>query len=251
MSDGMEKAQKITVLTCRSSTNDFTDVRRSCSRHSNFLRRGNIILASQFESFLHPGAIMLALPISIPFALLSLILLGQTLNIYSIFGMFMLFGIVKKNGILQVDYTNTLIAQGMERDKAILEANHTRLRPILMTTVTLIAGMIPIALGTGPGAASRASMAKVIIGGQALCLLLSLLVTPVAYSFRHNRGCHGQCSERPPIRFRWKKRPERPRAWPWINGYYNPCTDRRRIGPQRKTGWVAPAAVVTGHLSPT
>ena len=142
-----------------------------------------IILASQFESFLHPVTIMLALPISIPFAILSLILLGQSLNIYSVFGIFMLFGIVKKNGILQVDYTNTLIAKGVPRDKAILEANHTRLRPILMTTVTLIAGMTPIALGQGPGAASRASMAKVIIGGQALCLLLSLLVTPVAYSF--------------------------------------------------------------------
>jgi len=142
-----------------------------------------IILASQFESFLHPVTIMLALPISVPFAVLSLIILGESLNIYSIFGMFMLFGIVKKNGILQVDYTNTLIRQGMPRDEAILEANHTRLRPILMTTVTLIAGMIPIALGRGPGAASRASMAKVIIGGQALCLLLTLVVTPVAYSF--------------------------------------------------------------------
>ncbi|HLB25444.1 MAG TPA: efflux RND transporter permease subunit, partial [Nitrospirota bacterium] len=163
-----------------------------------------IILASQFESFLHPVTIMLALPISIPFALLSLILLGETLNIYSIFGLFMLFGIVKKNGILQVDYTNTLIARGMERDAAILEANHTRLRPILMTTVTLIAGMIPIALGNGPGAASRASMAKVIIGGQALCLLLTLVVTPVAYSFFDDvqRGRAWAT-----FRERWKARP--------------------------------------------
>ncbi|MGE5190396.1 MAG: efflux RND transporter permease subunit, partial [Gemmatimonadota bacterium] len=103
-------------------------------------------------------------------------------NIYSIMGLFMLFGIVKKNGILQVDYTNTLRAQGMPRDEAILSANAARLRPILMTTITLIAAMIPIALGRGPGAASRASLAKVIIGGQALCLLLTLVLTPVAYS---------------------------------------------------------------------
>jgi HAE1 family hydrophobic/amphiphilic exporter-1 len=164
-----------------------------------------IILASQFESFLHPITIMLALPISIPFAILSLLILGESLNIYSVFGMFMLFGIVKKNGILQVDYTNTLVAAGMPRDAAILEANHTRLRPILMTTVTLIAGMIPIALGHGPGAASRAAMAKVIIGGQALCLLLTLIVTPVAYSFFDDiqRGrAWAAFKERLPVRFK-------------------------------------------------
>ena len=98
------------------------------------------------------------------------------------FGLFMLVGIVKKNGILQVDKTNELRRAGMNRDEAILEANHTRLRPILMTTMMLIAAMVPIALGQGPGAGARASMAKVIIGGQMLSLLLALLVTPVTYS---------------------------------------------------------------------
>jgi HAE1 family hydrophobic/amphiphilic exporter-1 len=141
-----------------------------------------MVLAAQFESLVHPITIMLALPLTLPFAFLSLFLLRTNLDIYAIFGLFMLFGIVKKNGILQIDYTNVLRSRGMERDAAILEANKTRLRPILMTTLMLIAAMIPIAMGRGPGAGSRASMAKVIIGGQALSLLLTLLVTPVAYS---------------------------------------------------------------------
>ncbi len=141
-----------------------------------------MVLASQFESFLHPVTILLALPLSIPFAIFSLWISGENLTIFSIMGIFMLFGIVKKNSILQVDYTNTLRNRGLSRYDAIVEANKTRLRPILMTTVVLVAAMIPVMLGRGPGAANRSTMAVVIVGGQTLCLLITLLLTPVAYS---------------------------------------------------------------------
>lgn len=147
-----------------------------------------LILAAQFESWIHPVSILAALPVTIPFGLLSLVLFQQPMDLYAMFGLFMLIGIIKKNGILQVDKTNELRRTGMARDPAILLANHTRLRPILMTTVMLIAAMIPIALGQGPGSGARASMAKVIIGGQMLSLLLALLVTPVTYSLFDSFG---------------------------------------------------------------
>jgi hydrophobic/amphiphilic exporter-1 (mainly G- bacteria), HAE1 family len=142
-----------------------------------------MVLAAQFESFSYPFIIMLTLPLSVPFALFSLWITGRALSLWSALGMFLLLGIVKKNGILQVDYTNRLREAGMPVREAILEANRVRLRPILMTTLSIVAGLIPVAIGIGAGSEQRASIAVTIIGGQTLCLLLTLLVVPVAYSY--------------------------------------------------------------------
>ena len=143
----------------------------------------NHVLAAQFESFTYPFIIMLTLPLSIPFALFSLWITHRSLNLWSSLGVFLLLGIVKKNGILQVDYTNRLRSEGMPLREALIEANRVRLRPILMTTFSIVAGLIPVAIGLGAGSEQRAAIAVTIIGGQTLCLILTLLVVPVAYSY--------------------------------------------------------------------
>ena len=147
-----------------------------------------LILASQLESFTQPVAIMLSLPLSLIGVLLALLLTNDTLNIMSMIGIIMLMGLVVKNAILLVDNANERRALGTERRTALIEAGAVRLRPIMMTTLAMIFGMLPIALALGEGGGFRAPMARAVIGGLITSTMLTLIVVPVAYTYFDDMG---------------------------------------------------------------
>jgi HAE1 family hydrophobic/amphiphilic exporter-1 len=147
-----------------------------------------LILASQFESLTQPFAIMLSLPLSLIGVLLALLVTNDTLNMMSMIGVILLFGLVTKNAILLVDNANERRRAGVERFTALVEAGVVRLRPIMMTTLAMIAGMVPIALSLGEGGGFRAPMARAVIGGLITSTMLTLVVVPVAYTYFDDFG---------------------------------------------------------------
>ena len=142
-----------------------------------------IIMVSLFESYIHPFTIMFSLPVALVGALAGLALTGSTLNMFSMIGIIMLMGLVTKNAILLVDFTNTLRERGMAMREALQEAGKTRLRPIVMTTATMIFGMMPLALALGAGSEMRQGMAIVVVAGLLSSTLLTLVLVPVVYSY--------------------------------------------------------------------
>jgi HAE1 family hydrophobic/amphiphilic exporter-1 len=141
-----------------------------------------IVLAAQFDSFVYPFSIMLALPMSIIGAVIFLLIFGSSISVISLIGIIMLMGLVTKNGILLVDYTNVLREKGLSRFDALIKAGPTRLRPILMTTFAMIFGMMPVALALGEGSEFRSPMGQAVIGGLITSTLLTLFIVPVVYT---------------------------------------------------------------------